>query len=56
VPPVAPAVNGIDTVVVLVTVTAPIVGACGTVVAVIELDALDALEVPAELVAVTVKV
>jgi hypothetical protein len=32
------------------------VGACGTVVAVIELDALELLEVPAELVAVTVKV
>jgi hypothetical protein len=56
VPPVAPAVNGIDTVVVLVTVTAPIVGACGTVVAVIELEALDAGLNPAAEVARTVKV
>jgi len=55
-PPVAPAVNGIETVVLLVTVTVPIVGACGTVVAVIELDALDTGEVPVEFVAVAVNV
>jgi hypothetical protein len=40
-PPVAPAVNGTDKVVELVTVTVPIVGACGTVVAVILADAAD---------------
>jgi hypothetical protein len=34
----------------------PIVGACGIVVAVIELEADDAGEVPREFVAVTVKV
>jgi hypothetical protein len=39
-----------------VFVTAPRVGAAGTVVAVIELDAADAVPVPAALVPVTVKV
>ena len=37
-------------------VTAPSVGACGTVVAVIELDALEASPVPTAFVPVTVKV
>jgi hypothetical protein len=53
---VAPAVNGTETVVALVTVTVPIVGACGIVVAVIEFDAAEAAPVPAALVPVTVKV
>jgi hypothetical protein len=55
-PPVAPAVNGTDKVVELVTVTVPIVGACGTVVAVIEDEAADAGPVAVELVGVTVNV
>ena len=38
------------------TVAVPIVGACGTVVAVIALDADEAFDVPTELVAVTVNV
>jgi hypothetical protein len=53
-PPVAPAVNGIDTDVGLAIVTVPIVGACGTVVGVTEDDALDAVEAPLALAAVTV--
>jgi hypothetical protein len=40
----------------LPAVAVPIVGACGTVVAVMLLDAADAGPVPRELVAVTVKV
>jgi hypothetical protein len=55
-PPVAPAVYVTVAVVVPVAVAVPIVGACGTVVAVILFDALDAEEVPAEDVAVTVNV
>jgi hypothetical protein len=55
-PPVAPAVNGTETVVVLVTVTVPIVGACGTVVAVMLLEADVAADVPVELPPVTAKV
>jgi hypothetical protein len=54
-PPVALAVNGTDAVV-PERVTVPMVGACGTVVAVIELDAFDAEDVPAADVAVTVNV
>jgi hypothetical protein len=57
-PPVAFAVNGTDAEAGLVTrsVAVPIVGACGTVVAVIELDAAEAAPVAVELVGVTVKV
>jgi hypothetical protein len=55
-PPVAPAVNGTETVVVLVTETVPIVGAWGTVVAVIEDDAALAAPVAVELDGVTVNV
>jgi hypothetical protein len=55
-PPVAPAVNGIETVVELVTDTVPIVGVCGIVVAVIELEADEALDIPAAEVAATVNV
>jgi hypothetical protein len=55
-PPVAPSVNGTEIVVELVTDTVPIVGACGTVVAVILLDAEVAEDVPVELPPVTVKV
>jgi hypothetical protein len=40
-PPVAPAVKGTETVVELVTATVPIVGACGTVVTVTELELPD---------------
>jgi hypothetical protein len=40
-PPVAPAVKGTDKVVELVTVTVPMVGACGTVVAVMLLVSPD---------------
>jgi hypothetical protein len=40
----------------LPAVAVPIVGACGTVVAVMLLEAADAAEVPRELVAVTVNV
>jgi hypothetical protein len=54
-PPVAPAVY-VTVAEALPAVAAPIVGACGTVVAVIELDALEAGEVPAADVAVTVNV
>jgi hypothetical protein len=52
-PPVAPAVNGTDTTPDVPPEAVPIVGACGTVVAVTEEDALDAEEVPLALVAVT---
>jgi hypothetical protein len=55
-PPVAPAVNGIETVVPFVLETVPIVGACGTVVAVIAEEALDADEFPAAFDATTVNV
>jgi hypothetical protein len=55
-PPVAPAVNGTETTPDVPPVAVPIVGACGTVVAVIELDALEDAEVPAAEVAVTVNV
>jgi hypothetical protein len=54
-PPVAPAVKGTDAVVVD-SVAVPIVGACGTVVAVIELDASEEALVPVELVATAAKV
>ena len=37
-------------------VAVPIVGACGTVVAVIDAEALDAEELPAAFVAITVNV
>jgi hypothetical protein len=54
----APAVKGIETVVLLVLVTVPIVGAAGAVAAkgVIELDAEDDELVPTPLVAVIVSV
>jgi hypothetical protein len=54
----APAVKGIETVVLLVLVTVPILGAAGAVAAkgVIELDAEDEELVPTPLVAVIVKV
>jgi hypothetical protein len=55
-PPVAPAVNGIETVVLFVLVTVPIVGAAGTVVAVTDVDADDAGVVPLAFVAVIVNV
>jgi hypothetical protein len=55
-PPVAPAVNGTDTVVAFVTVTVPIVGTCGTVVAVMLDDEADARPVATALDGVTVKV
>jgi hypothetical protein len=45
-----------ETVVLFVAVTVPIVGACGTVVAVMLFDAAEAAEVPAAFVAVTVNV
>jgi hypothetical protein len=45
-----------DTVVVLVTVTVPIVGACGTDAGVVDAEAPDAELVPLALVAVTVYV
>ena len=51
----AGAVNGTDAVV-PITVTVPTVGASGTPAASTEIDAADAAEVPATLVAVTVKV
>jgi hypothetical protein len=54
-PPVAPAVNVTLAVVVPVAVAAPIVGACGIVVAVISEDVVPA-PVPAAFVPVTVKV
>jgi hypothetical protein len=54
-PPVAPAVNGTDACP-TDAVAVPIVGACGTVVAVTDDDAADALLVPVEFVAVTVYV
>jgi hypothetical protein len=54
-PPVAPAVNGTDACP-ADEVAVPIVGACGTVVAVTDDDAADALLVPVEFVAVTVYV
>ena len=51
-PPVAPAVNARETVVLFVLVGVPIVGACGTVVAV-AFAAADAKPVPAALIAET---
>jgi hypothetical protein len=53
---VAPAVNGTDTVLELVTETVPIVGACGTVVAVTLLEAAEGKEVPDRFDPVTVNV
>ena len=53
-PPVAPAVKGIETVVVLVTVTVPIVGACGTEEGVTVELAEEFGPVAVELVALTV--
>jgi hypothetical protein len=53
-PPVALAVNGTEAVVEEGDVAVPIVGACGTVVAVTDADAADAAEVPLAFVAVTV--
>jgi hypothetical protein len=55
-PPVAFAVNGTEAVEEVGEVAVPIVGACGTVVAVMLLDADVATEVPVELPPVTVKV
>jgi hypothetical protein len=55
-PPVAPAVKGIETVVLFVLVTVPMVGACGIEEGVVAADADDAAEVPLALVAVTVYV
>jgi hypothetical protein len=55
-PPVAPAVKATDADVLPLVVAVPIVGACGTVVAVMLLDAAEAALVPRELVAVTVNV
>jgi hypothetical protein len=61
-PPVAPAVNGTEIFAAPVyacpvaQVAVPTVGACGTVVAVMLLDAADAALVPIALVAVTVNV
>lgn len=56
-PPLAPAVKATDAVVpVPPSEAAPIVGVCGTEVAVIEEDADDEVEAPVELEAVTVKV
>jgi hypothetical protein len=55
-PPVAPAVYATVTTPTAVAFTAPMVGACGTVVAVTDEDALDACPVPAALVPVTVNV
>ena len=54
-PPVAP-VQGTETVVLFVLVTVPIVGVCGTVVAVMLEEAELASDVPTAFVAVTVKV
>jgi hypothetical protein len=54
-PPVAPAVKGTEAVVVD-KVAVPIVGACGTVVAVMLLDAAVAADVPPALVDVAVNV
>jgi hypothetical protein len=55
-PPVAFAVNGTDAVVEVGDVAVPIVGACGTVVAVIEALAEDTRPVAVELDGVTVNV
>jgi hypothetical protein len=55
-PPVAFAVNGTETTPEEPPEAVPIVGACGTVVGVAEEEALDALDVPLALVAVTVYV
>jgi hypothetical protein len=54
-PPVAPAVY-VTVAEALPAVAVPMVGACGTVVAVMLLDAAEAAPVPRELVAVTVNV
>jgi hypothetical protein len=54
-PPFAPAVNPTDADA-LAAVAVPIVGACGTVVAVIEFEAEDADEFPLAFVAITVNV
>lgn len=55
-PPVAPGVKAKDTVVLFVTVAVGVPGVAGTVVAVIEFEEDEAALVPAELVAVVVKV
>ena len=55
-PPVAPAVNGTETVLYAVDEAVPIVGAAGTVVAVIELDAAPTFDVPVVFVAVPLNV
>jgi hypothetical protein len=55
-PPVAFAVKGTEAVVDEEDVAVPIVGACGTVVAVTEAEALDAAVVPFAFVAVIVYV
>jgi hypothetical protein len=52
-PPVAPEVNGTDTTPDEPPVAVPIVGACGTVVAVVDAEAADAVETPLPFVAVT---
>jgi hypothetical protein len=54
-PPVAPAVY-VTVALALPAVAVPIVGACGTVVAVMLLDAEEAVDVPTAFVAVTVNV
>jgi hypothetical protein len=55
-PPVAFAVNGTDAVVEEADVAVPIVGACGTVVAVTDAEAEEAVDVPLAFVAVIVYV
>ena len=55
-PPVAFAINGTETTPEVPPEAVPIVGACGTVVAVILLDAAEAPEVPIVFVAVAVNV
>jgi hypothetical protein len=55
-PPVAPAVYATVAVVTPVAVALPIVGACGTVVAVMLFDALESAESPTALVAFTTNV
>ena len=55
-PPFAPAVKETDDEALAPPLAVPIVGACGTVVAVIEDEADEALDVPTAFVAVTVNV
>jgi hypothetical protein len=53
---VAPAVKGTDTTPAVPPEAVPIVGACGTVVAVMLLDALELAESPTAFVALTINV